>query len=118
VGGTASNGVDYVTLPGSVTIPAGQRQALIAVVPIDDGPPDINSTLILALNTNAVTSTNTYLVGFPGRAGVIILDGQWPRPQPGMLPDKIFDKPPQLDARMHQPGDQWLDRLRGSGRAK
>ena len=49
IGGTASNGVDYVALPGTVTIPAGQRQAMISVVPLDDGPPDRNSTVILRL---------------------------------------------------------------------
>ena len=31
IGGTATNGVDYVTLPGTVTIPAGQRAAMITV---------------------------------------------------------------------------------------
>ena len=49
IGGTASNGVDYVALPGSVTIPAGQRQAMISVVPLDDGPPERNSTVVLRL---------------------------------------------------------------------
>ncbi|MGN6643643.1 MAG: Calx-beta domain-containing protein, partial [Verrucomicrobiota bacterium] len=36
IGGTAVNGVDYVTLPGQVTIGAGQSTATIAVTPIDD----------------------------------------------------------------------------------
>ena len=55
IGGTASNGVDYVALPGSVTIPSGERRALITIVPIDDGPPDVNKTVILTLTP----STNT-----------------------------------------------------------
>ena len=55
IGGTASNGVDYVALPGSVTIPAGELRALITIVPIDDGPPDVNKTVILTLTP----STNT-----------------------------------------------------------
>ena len=74
IGGTASNGVDYVTLPGSVTISAGQREAFIPVVPIDDGPPDITSTVILKL----LPDTN-YVIGFPPKAAAIILDGIWPR---------------------------------------
>ena len=45
IGGTASNGVDYVALPGFVTIPPGERRALITIVPIDDGPPDVNKTV-------------------------------------------------------------------------
>ncbi len=85
IGGTAKNGVDYVPLPGSVTIPAGARQALISVVPIDDGPPDINSSVILKLQPG----TN-YVLGTPARAAAIILDGQGPRPVPAILPDKCF----------------------------
>lgn len=90
VGGTATNGVDYVALPGVVTIPAGQTKALITVVPIDDGVPDITSTVILTLNTNGVTPTNSYIVGFPSRAAAIILDGNRPRPVTGVLPDRCF----------------------------
>ena len=36
IGGSATNGVDYVTLPASVTIPAGSTIAQIIVDPIDD----------------------------------------------------------------------------------
>lgn len=89
IGGTASNGVDYVALPGSVTVAAGQRRALITIIPIDDGPPDINKTVILALTP----STNTppdYIVGFPPRAAAIIIDPPGPCPVAGMLPDKCF----------------------------
>jgi hypothetical protein len=66
VGGTASNGVEYLTLPGSATIPAGERRALITVVPLDDGPPDLTSTVVL------------------------ILDGKWPHPLTSALPDRCF----------------------------
>jgi hypothetical protein len=88
IGGTASNGVDYVTLPGSVTIPAGDADALIPVVPIDNGPPYLPKTVILTLNpdTNAPPD---YLVGFPPRAEALILE-TWPRPLPFLLPDASF----------------------------
>ena len=89
IGGTASNGVDYVALPGIVTIPAGERRALITIVPIDDGPPDVNKTVILALTP----STNTppdYLLGFPRRAAAIIIDSDGPRPVASLLPDGCF----------------------------
>ncbi len=89
ISGTASNGVDYVTLPGIVTIPAGERRALITIVPIDDGPPDVNKTVILALTP----STNTppdYLLGFPRRAAAIIIDSDGPRPVASLLPDGCF----------------------------
>lgn len=89
IGGTASNGVDYATLPSSVTIPAGQRSALITLVPIDDGAPDITSTVILKLQPS---STTNYLLGFPRAAGAIILDGPSTHPAAtsAMLPGSAF----------------------------
>src|SRR5262249_47256876 len=36
IGGTATNGADYLTLSGSVTISANQPSATITVTPIDD----------------------------------------------------------------------------------
>jgi hypothetical protein len=85
IGGTATNGTDYVPLPGSVVIPAGQRRAEITVVPIDDGPPDLSSTVVLKLSG----STN-YVVGYPQKAAVLILDSQWPHPTSGLLSDRSF----------------------------
>ncbi len=85
IGGTATNGVDYVTLPASVTIAAGERAAEISVVPIDDGPPDISSTVILKL----IPATN-YIIGFPSRAAAIIFDGPLPWPGTGLLTDQTF----------------------------
>jgi len=89
IGGSASNGVDYVALPGFITVPAGDRHALIPIIPIDDGPPDVNKTVILTLTP----STNTppdYVIGFPPRAGVVILDGGNPWPATSVLPGGCF----------------------------
>ena len=85
IGGTATNGVDYVPLSGSVVIPAGDRSAEITVVPLDDGPPDINSTVVLKL----LSSTN-YVMGFPRVAAALILDDGIPRPRVEMLPENTF----------------------------
>jgi hypothetical protein len=85
IGGTASNGVDYVALPGVVTIPAGQRAALITLVPIDDGPPDITSTVVLKL-----TPSSAYALGYPASAAAIILDGPTPVSTTGLLGDRTF----------------------------
>ena len=88
IGGTATNGVDYVALPGVVTIPAGERAAMITVVPLDDGRPDITSTVILTLEP----STNTppdFALGFPQKAAALILDSGQIRPA-AVLPDKCF----------------------------
>jgi len=49
IGGTASNGVDYATLPGFVTIPAGERGARIVVTPIDDSEVEGPETVVLSL---------------------------------------------------------------------
>lgn len=80
VGGTATNGVDYVPLTGSVLIPAGQRRADISIVPIDDGVPDITSTVILRL-----TPGTNYLLGLPRAAGALILDSQSPHATTGVV---------------------------------
>jgi hypothetical protein len=89
VGGTATNGVDYVPLSGSVTIPAGQRRADITLIPLDDGPPDINSTVVLRLQPDTNSPPN-YLLGFPRAAAAIILDRVGPRPGTAMLADGSF----------------------------
>jgi hypothetical protein len=85
IGGTSSNGVEYVALPGSVTVPAGERSAQITVVPLDDGPPDITSTVILKLKPN----TN-YIIGFPSLAAAIIVDSNRPILSSCVLPDLSF----------------------------
>jgi len=46
VGGTASNGVDYAFLPGTVTISAGQRAALIPVATLSPRPHTAPSRLV------------------------------------------------------------------------
>jgi len=89
IGGTATNGIDYVALPGAVTIPAGERRADIIIVPLDDGPPDITSTVVLKLIPDA-TGTN-YLLGYPKAAAAIILDSQSPRAATGIVPGPSFN---------------------------
>ena len=88
IGGTASNGVDYVALPGFVNIPAGGAYALIPIVPIDSGSNNLAKTVILSLQP----STNLppdYLLGCPPSAKALILY-RWPRPLPWLLPDGGF----------------------------
>lgn len=89
IGGTASNGVDYLALPGYVTVPAGERSTLITIVPIDDISPTAIKTVILTLTP----STNTppdYIVGIPPRAAAIIVSPPGPCPVATTLPDKCF----------------------------
>lgn len=69
--GTAENGVDYVTLPGSVTIPIGASTATIAVTPIDDAVLDPAETVILTLTGNPA-----YQTGASESGTVTILDNE------------------------------------------
>jgi hypothetical protein len=85
IGGTATNGIQYMTLPGSVTIPAGEHSALITLVPIDDGPPEINMTAIL----NIKSSTN-YVIGSARRAAAYILDEPQIRRASEITSDRCF----------------------------
>jgi len=88
IGGTASNGIDYVTLPNNVIIPAGRYAARIEIVPIDDTIPERIETVVLSLT--APTSPLGYQIGYPRQAAAIILDNDQPRPHCGRLSDGLF----------------------------
>jgi len=91
VGGTASNGVDYVALPGVVTIPAGKRWAPIVVVPIDDPLPEPIETVVLKLVPSPLdVFPPPYFIGRPSKAAAIIVDNDQPRPPICVLPDRCF----------------------------
>src|SRR5439155_12908064 len=70
---TASNGVDYVTLPGTVTFAAGAAVTNISVTPIDDSIPEPVETAVLTL-----AAGTGYTVGAPSSATVAILDNETP----------------------------------------
>ena len=53
VAGTATRGVDYVTLPATATIPAGAASVDLPVVPLDDATLEANETVVLTLRTGA-----------------------------------------------------------------
>jgi hypothetical protein len=95
ISGTASNGVDYVALPGYVAIPAGQDYGLITIVPLDhtNVTAAVLKTVILTLVVPPVPVSNPppYIVGWPGKAeAVIIEDRIMPGPVTGILPDQSF----------------------------
>jgi hypothetical protein len=75
--GTASNGVDYISIPGSLTIPAGRRGARIVISPIDDKLVECIETVILRI-TPPPFDPPTYEIGRPARAGAVILDNDYP----------------------------------------
>jgi hypothetical protein len=74
--GTASNGVDYATIPNSITIPAGRYSKRVTIVPIDDSIVEPIETVILRLVPPP--NPNTYFIGRPARAGAVIVDNDCP----------------------------------------
>lgn len=87
VSGTATNGTDYQTLSGQVTISAGQTSATIQVKPLDDGNGDDNQTSESL--TATIISGSGYSVGSPASATITIVEeGQGGPPQ-------VLDRPPQ-----------------------
>lgn len=90
IGGTATNGVAYMALPGSVTIPAGQSSASITVVPLDDTNSPFASTVILSLDPST-NGTGGYLLGVPRAAEAIIINEPGPASAAAtLLPDRSF----------------------------
>jgi len=73
VGGTASPGLDYVELSGSVTIPAGSASANITLTPVAGTLLGGNQTVTVVL-----TNSPNYDVGQPGTATLNLLDGTLP----------------------------------------
>jgi hypothetical protein len=75
--GSASNGVDYVELAHTVTIPAGYLAVDIPVQPIIDSVNRGNKTVILTIETNA-----NYQRGGDDQAVVTIIDDVFNTPAP------------------------------------
>jgi hypothetical protein len=69
ISGTATNGVDYNTLPGSVTVPAGSATAAISVQAIGDAIAEGTDTLTLTL-----AAGTGYNLGTVNAATMKILD--------------------------------------------
>lgn len=50
--GTATNGVDYVTVPTTITFAAGDSSTNLVITPIDDSLSEANETVIVTLASN------------------------------------------------------------------
>jgi hypothetical protein len=98
VHGTASNGVDYLEIGNSATIPAGRRSARVVIVPIDDDLKEETETVVLKLEPDpSLGPVARYEIGRPDKAAAIIVDNDSDRPTSLRLPDGAFqlcvDKP-------------------------
>jgi hypothetical protein len=71
--GTASNGVDYTSMPATVTIPAGQSEVIIPVTPIDDAEAELTEMVTVTIGISA-----NYQVGSPIVATGTISDNEIP----------------------------------------
>ena len=69
ISGTASNGVDYATLPGSVTLAAGAIATNVIITPIPDNLPEGDRTVTLTLAPSA-----NYTLTTVSNATVVIRD--------------------------------------------
>ncbi len=52
IGGTAENGVDYVSIPETLIIPQGQDSVILTIDPIEDMPEDYTETVTLVYNSS------------------------------------------------------------------
>jgi subtilisin-like proprotein convertase family protein len=73
IGGSATNGVDYNALSGSLTISAGATSGVVTVKPIDDTLVETSETVILTLSSSA-----SYKIGTHSSATVVIADNDMP----------------------------------------
>ena len=81
VGGTASNGDDYYTLSGTVSIPAGAHSAAIEIVPVDDFLIEATERVTITLEPPVCIAIyppppGSYQVDPRGKAGAYILDNE------------------------------------------
>ena len=89
LGGTASNSVDYATLPGVVELRAGQNYAQINVVPIDTSTSNQVKSVILVLSRPQSTNAG-YGLGQPAGAAVALVGSDRLHPPTGLLPGRMF----------------------------
>jgi hypothetical protein len=73
IGGSATNGTDYATLAGSVTILAGSSTASVTITPIDDALFEGPETVVLSLSPDAA-----YTISALGAATVTVADDERP----------------------------------------
>jgi hypothetical protein len=71
--GTATRGVDFSALPGSITIPANASSATITITALNDGEIEGDETVAIVL-----TSDPAYNIGRPGVGIIIIRDDDLP----------------------------------------
>jgi hypothetical protein len=89
--GTAINGVDYESLPNTVTIPAGRQTARIVVRPIRDEQREPVETVLLVLEPDpSLGPVPHYTLGETSKAAAAIADGEQPAASEFRTADGLF----------------------------
>jgi len=78
LGGTATNGTDYVAVTSPVSMASGATTATVTITPIADSDFELSESVTLTLNAGT-----GYSVGSPASATVTIADNQSPPPGGG-----------------------------------
>ncbi len=78
ISGSASNGVDYATIPGQVVIPAGAAETFLDVLPFVDSLTELNEQVVITLQTPVCIAVfppppECYLLGVSTSAVVNII---------------------------------------------
>ncbi|MHC1744877.1 MAG: Calx-beta domain-containing protein [Syntrophobacteraceae bacterium] len=81
MGGTATNGVDYSKMSGSLTIPAGSVNAPVMIKPRNDKVYEGNETVVVTL-----LPSSSYTLGSPDSATVNLVDDEAPPPTVSIAP--------------------------------
>jgi Big-like domain-containing protein/Calx-beta domain-containing protein len=82
IGGSASNGVDYVSIQSNLIIPAGSRSGSIYIIPKPDTDVEGTETVELTLTPSPLMNPlspgidSSYLIGSPSNAVVYIFDSK------------------------------------------
>jgi len=89
--GTATNGKDYLELPGKITIPARKRNARVTVVPVNDTEPEPVETVILQLEpAPSGLSADLYQLDWRNAASALIIDDDRSKSEQPRLPKNVF----------------------------
>ncbi len=89
--GTATHGVDYENLPGSVVIPRGRRFVLITATPVADDVREPLETVVMRIDPRPAGdgSANSYQIGTRARATALIADEPWVHLPNGALCERL-----------------------------
>jgi subtilisin family serine protease len=93
IGGTATNGGDYQSLAGAVTIPVGAASATVMAQPLDDTQFEENETVTLTL-----TPDGTYVVSTASATATIADNDRPPEPPRDTTPPVIASLTPSTQS--------------------